>query len=148
MRYVKSKGGTRMKRFSFQPAIDTVFDSALLEQDWKEASVVETIRLGKKCLYYPGMLKVRYLPYEQIQWAYLRAEENRMAVCCRRTIVDIWYLLLYADGKQVAKIEFQKKETAKKVLSHLAENQKHILIGYSEENQKAIEALNERMVLA
>jgi len=125
-----------MNHFSFQPAIEATLESALLEQDWKEARVEEIIRLGQRCLYYPGILKVRYLPYDRIQWAYLRAEENRMAMCCGRVLVDIWYLLLYAEGKQVAKIEFQKKETAKKVLSYLKENQKHILIGYNEENKK------------
>ena len=127
-----------MIHFSFQSVVGTTIDTALLEQDWKEACVLETIRLGQSCLYYPAMLKVRYLPYDKIQWAYLRAEENRMSMCCGRVLVDIWYLLLYVDGKQIAKIEFQKKETAKKALEFLAEHHKHILIGYKEENKKQV----------
>ena len=122
--------------FPFQPAIDVTVDPNLLEQDYKEAQPVDTVHLGKICLYYPSMLKVRYLPYEKIQWAYLRAEENRMSMCCGKTFVDIWYLLLYAEGKQVAKIEFQGKETAKKAQTYLAENHEHILIGFNEENKK------------
>jgi hypothetical protein len=59
-------------------------------------------------------------------------------MCCGKAFVDIWYLLLYTDGKQVAKIEFQKKETAKEALQVLSEANKEILIGYSEENKKQI----------
>ena len=126
--------------FPFQPATDVTVDPAVLEKDYKEAQSVDIIHLGKVCLYYPGMLKVRYLPYEKIQWAYLRAEENRMSMCCGKTFVDIWYMLLYVDGKQMAKIEFQGKETAKKAQTFLAENYGHILIGYTEENRKQMES--------
>jgi hypothetical protein len=59
-------------------------------------------------------------------------------MCCGKTFVDIWYLLLYANGEQVAKIEFQKKETAKKALELLSEINKEILIGYSQENKKQV----------
>ena len=128
--------------FPFQPAIDVTVDPILLEEDYKEAQSVDTMHLGKVCLYYPGMLKVRYLPYEKIQWAYLRAEENRMSMCCGKTFVDIWYLLLYAEGKQVAKIEFQGKENAKKAQNYLAENHGHILIGYNEEHKQRMADLS------
>lgn len=130
-----------MIHFPFQPATDVIWDTDLLEQDYQEARQVDTVRLGARCLYYPGMLKQRYIPYDEIQWAYLRAEENRMSMCCGKTFVDIWYLLLYAHGKQVAKIELQKKETAKEVLALLSEANKDMLIGYNEENKRAAEAL-------
>ena len=127
-----------MSRLSFQSLAGTTIDPALLEQDWKEAHSVDMVRLGQRCLYYPGMLKVRYIPYDRIQWAYLRAEENRMSMCCGRVFVDSWYLLLYVDGEQVAKIEFQKKETAKQVLTALKEANDEILVGYTEENKKRV----------
>lgn len=127
-----------MAHFSFQSVANTTIDPTLLKQDWKEALSLDSLRLGQRCLYYPGMLKVRYLPYDRIQWAYLRAEENRMSMCCGRVLVDIWYLLLYVDGREAAKIEFQKKETARKVLDFLAEHHSHILIGYTEENKRAM----------
>ena len=130
-----------MMHFPFQPATSTTLDTTLLEQDLNNARSVDTIYLGQTCLYYPGVLKLRYLPYDQIQWAYLRAEENRMSMCCGKAFVDIWYLLLYADGKQVAKIEFQKKETAKTALAALTGSHPHILIGYNEENMAAFAAL-------
>ncbi|MBR6527229.1 MAG: hypothetical protein IKT45_04725 [Lachnospiraceae bacterium] len=129
-------GGMEMARFSFQSMTEISMDPVLLERDWKEAHPVDTIRLGQRCLYCPGMLKVRYVPYYQIQWAFLRAQETRMSMCCGRVLVDIWYLLLYADGKEIAKIEFQKKELAKEVLDYLEKNHKHILIGYSEVNKR------------
>ena len=125
-----------MIHFPFQSAVDVTLDTDLLEQDLKGAQSIDSVFFGQKCLYYPGVLKLRYLPYDQIGWAYLRAEENRMSMCCGKTFVDIWYLLLYADGKQVAKIEFQKKELAKEVLDYLEKNHKHILIGYSEVNKR------------
>lgn len=127
-----------MAHFSFQSVANTAIDPTLLKQDWKEALSLDSLRLGQRCLYYPGMLKVRYLPYDRIQWAYLRAEENRMSMCCGRALVDIWYLLLYVDGREAAKIEFQKKETARKVLDFLEEHYSHILIGYTEENKRAM----------
>lgn len=127
-----------MARFSFQSMVDVPMEPGLLEQDWKGARPVDSIRLGQRCLYCPGMLKTRYLPYDRIQWAYLCAQETRMSMCCGRVLVDIWYLLLYAEGREVAKIEFQKKEYAKEVLDHLEKYHKHILIGYSEENKKQV----------
>jgi len=132
-----------MMHFPFEATLSHTppMDPALLKQDFQEADIIDIIRIGQHCLYYPGILKQRYLPYDQIQWAYLRAEENRMSMCCGRVLVDIWYLLLYAGGKQVAKIEFQKKETAKEALAALTGSHKHILIGYSEENKAAFHAL-------
>ncbi len=121
-----------MIHFPFQPATALSLNTDLLEQDLKNARSVDSVFLGQKCLYYPGILKLRYLPYESIQWAYLRAEENRMSMCCGKAFVDIWYLLLYADGKQVGKIEFQKKETAKEALSFLTDHHKHILTPFSD----------------
>ena len=127
-----------MIHFPFQSAVDVTLDTDLLEQDLKGAQAIDSVFFGQKCLYYPGVLKLRYLPYDQIGWAYLRAEENRMSMCCGKTFVDMWYLLLYVDGKQVAKIEFQKKETAKKALNVLSEVNQEILIGYSEENKRQV----------
>ena len=124
-----------MIHLPFHPATSTILDPAVLKQDLQNARPIDTISLGQTCLYYPALLKLRYLPYSKIQWAYLRAEENRMSMCCGKTFVDIWYLLLYAEGKQIAKIEFQKKETAKAALAALAESHEHILIGYSEDNK-------------
>ena len=130
--WIHTQGGISM-HFPFQPVISRSIDPALLEQDYVQARAIDTVHLGQTCLYFPGMLKLRYLPYEEIQWAHLRAEENRMSMCCGKTFVDIWYLLLYAHGKQVAKIEFQHKETAKAALAALAEANSHILIGYTDE---------------
>lgn len=127
-----------MIHFPFQSIVDVTLDASLLEQDLKGAQSIDNVSLGQICLYYSSVLKLRYVPYDQIQWAYLRAEENRMSMCCGKTFVDIWYLLLYADGNQVAKIEFQKKETAKKALAMLSEANKEMLIGYSEENKKQV----------
>ena len=125
-----------MIHFPFQSAVDVTLETDLLELDLKHAQSMDSVFFGDKCLFFPGVLKLRYLSYEQIQWAYLRAEENRMSMCCGKTFVDIWYLLLYANGEQVAKIEFQKKELAKEVLDYLEKNHKHILIGYSEVNKR------------
>ena len=130
-----------MMHFPFQPVAARSLDSALLEQDFQQARSIDMVHLGQACLYFPGVLRLRYLPYAQIQWAYLRAEENRMSMCCGKAFVDIWYLLLYADGKQAAKIEFQKKETAKTALAALTGSHPHILIGYNEENMAAFAAL-------
>lgn len=120
-----------MFHYSFQAAVNDGLEQMLVEVDFRNARPVDTVHLGEKCLYYPHMLKMRYLPYDKIQWAYLRAEENRMSMCCGKAFVDIWYLILYADGKQVAKIEFQKKETAKEALEVLAERAPGCLIGYN-----------------
>ncbi|MBP3701718.1 MAG: hypothetical protein J6I64_07500 [Lachnospiraceae bacterium] len=132
-----------MMHFPFAPAGSAIVDPAVLEQDFQNARPIDAVYLGQQCLYYPGMLKLRYLPCEQIQWAYLRAEENRMSMCCGKAFVDIWYLLLYAEGRQIAKIEFQKKETAKEALAALAESHGHMLVGYSEENKERFAARKE-----
>ncbi len=132
-----------MMHFPFQHTLShsAPLDTAILEEDFQSARAFDPIHVGQHCLYYPGVLKLRYLPCKQIQWAYLRAEENRMSMCCGKAFVDIWYLLLYAEGRQVAKIEFPKKETAKAALAALTESHKHILVGYNEENKAAFHAL-------
>jgi len=96
---------------------------------------VDTVRFGETSFFYSKMLKMCYVPYDSVQWAYLRAEENRMSMCCGRVLVDFWYLLLYAEGKQIAKIEFQKKESAMKVLKWLSERCPQSMIGYNEETK-------------
>ena len=90
----------------FSSATSVVLEHTVLEQDYRDAIRIDQAALGKLCFYCPGLLKLRYLPYDTIQWAYLRAEESHVTMCCGKGYMDIWYLILYAEGKQAAKLEF------------------------------------------
>lgn len=129
--------------FPFQSATSVSLESAILEQDYQNARHIENAALGQQCFYYPAMFRLRYLPYEQLQWAYLRAEENHVTMCCGKGYIDIWYLILYADGRQTAKIEFQKKESAKEVFTSLTEKNPQMLAGFTKENKERYAAIAE-----
>lgn len=127
--------------FPFHPASSSILDSNALETDYKQARSSGATYLGETCLYYPGLLKLQYLPYRAIQWAYLRAEETRMTMCCGKGYLVIWYLVLWADGKQVVKLEFPKKESAEKVLTSLTDKNPDLVVGYTADNKELFAAI-------
>ena len=127
--------------FPFQAASSVTMSPEILEQDYQDAQKVEQVYLGQQCFFYPGMFKLYYIPYSRIQWAYRRAEENHMTMCCGKGYVDIWYLLLYAEGRQIAKLEFQRPESAKEAFACLTGHHPEMLAGYTEENKAAFAQL-------
>lgn len=117
----------------FKSFTGTVLDSKTLEQDLAKADAFYRIAVGKQCIYYTGVLKVTYVPFSDMVWAYLRQEDCSTRMCCGKVDIASFFLMVTVrDGKQ-KKANLERAEDVKAILELLRERVPGIEIGYSKE---------------
>lgn len=66
----------------FRKITDTELDPKILEQDLEQADQFKKIAVGKRCVYFTGLVHTKYLPLSEIIWAYMRQEDCESKMCC------------------------------------------------------------------
>lgn len=84
---------------------------------------------------YPQGLKFLYLPYSEVQWAYIRTQAHRVTLgCCAGDIEEHWVMLSGRDGNITA-VPFERLSHAEAAVQLIRQAAPHIAIGYTEENK-------------
>lgn len=104
-----------------------------LEADFLSATQIESIYMGKTCIYYYKGSHAKILANKDIIWAYLENITHRTYGI--KTGVSK-FLILYTNDKKMYKIPMKKVDNVNVVLNQFSQQQPHIVIGFSEELKK------------
>lgn len=89
---------------------------------------------------FPKGLQLRYLPYNEVQWAYIRTEAHRVTLgCCAGDIEEHWVVLRTRDGSTVS-VPFDRLSHAEAAIRLIAEAAPHIAIGFTAEHRTKFES--------
>lgn len=101
-----------------------------LEEDFRQARDVGGVRLGGRCLYLVKLSGVGYLPYQQVERAWLRQEEVNANLCCGRTNLDQFFLMVQDQEGKTHKAQVISKALGKEALALIAQANPQVEIGY------------------
>ena len=95
--------------------------------------------LGKKItpweIIYPQGMKLLYLPFSEVQWAYIRTQAHRVTLgCCAGDLEEHWLMLVGRDGR-ITSIPFDRLSHAEAAIGLIRRAAPEIAIGYTEDNK-------------
>lgn len=101
-------------------------DKVSLKDEYRNAKQWGEARLGKEHLFYRYFIKIKYLPIEEIERAYLREESGESG---EFLLLESYLMLKTKDGT-LHKLRIEWARNACAVLLHLEKNYPHIAIGF------------------
>ena len=102
-----------------------------LKQQYKSAERWGEVRLGERNLFYRYFIKIRYVPYVEVQRAYLREESGESG----EFLLKEFYLMVQTSDGVLHKLRMERDVNAKAVLSYLKENHKSVTVGFDRLSQ-------------
>ena len=117
----------------FKKIADTELELQTLEQDFEQAEKFKKVAVGKKCIYYMGLMQTKYLPLSEIVWAYMRQEDCEGPMCCGRMGFSSFFLMVTTGDKKQQKTYLDDAKDVKAILALLEERNPRIESGYSKE---------------
>ena len=111
------------------PAPEAVYDR------FRAADDILGTRFSTQEIIYPERLHFNYVPYSELQWAYIRTEAHRVTLgCCAGDLEEHWVVLVSRDGS-VTSVPFDRMSHAEAAIGLIRKAAPHIAIGYTEENK-------------
>ncbi len=104
-----------------------------IEDDYRNATVVETVRVGKNYTFYFKGIKAIVVKNSDIIWAYLKRVTHRTNGIKTHVTRS---LMLNTSNKSLHTIDMRSEDAVGEVIEQYSINNPHIILGYSEELEK------------
>ncbi len=97
--------------------------------DYESAGQYEKTRVGKLGVYYPSGFGVRYIPYNEVEQAFIRVQEVNGRMCCGKAVFHYFRLVLRHGGKEITDIMSENEKLMDDALAAIAKNAPQLKIG-------------------
>lgn len=114
----------------YKPEFPVSYTDEQLEEDLRTARNVGKVRLGELVLFFSRFGGSTFMPYDQVQHAYLRQEEVTAKMCCGRVNFDQFYLMLKGSDGNLRKHQVKDKAAGKYALEYISAKNPSCIIGY------------------
>ena len=88
--------------------------------DYESAAVFEKLRVGNLGVYFRDGLKIRFIPFEYIDRAFIRVQETRSRMCCGQANFNYFRVVFVHDGKEFANYMTEKEKESDEALAAIA----------------------------
>ena len=85
------------KRFA---GVNGSVDSPEVNADYENAQVFEKLRVGALGVYFRDGLRIRYIPYDYMDRAFIRVQETRSRMCCGQANFNYFRVVFVHDGAE------------------------------------------------
>ena len=100
-----------------------------IENDYSSAPVFDRLRIGKTGVFLPSGFKVKYIPYDCFDRAYVMVHETRARMCCASTDFE-YYRMVFMNGEAcTADFMSENKEAMHAALDQLRASAPEITVG-------------------
>lgn len=89
-------------------------------KDYDNAAVYDKLRVGSLGVYFRDGLKTRFIPFEDIDRAFIRVQETRGRMCCGQANWYYYRLVFVHDGKEFADYLSEKEKEMDDALADIA----------------------------
>ena len=100
--------------------VQGTIESAEISADFEQAAVFEKLRVGEKGVYFRDGLRMRFLPYDYIDRAFIRVQETRSRMCCGQANFNYFRVVFVHDGKEFADYMSEKEKEMDDALAAIA----------------------------
>ncbi len=91
--------------------VNGAVDSPEVNADFEAAKVFDKIRVGGLGVYFRDGFRMKFIPYEYMDRAFIRVQETRGRMCCGQANFYYYRIVFVHDGKEIADcISEQEKE--------------------------------------
>lgn len=112
-------------------SVSGTVESAEVCADYESAVKFERLKVGSLGVYYRDGLRTRYIPYESMERAFIRAQEVNGKLCCGNTVFVYFHLIFVVGGKEMGDILTENEKTATDALAAIAAAAPGVKIGYN-----------------
>lgn len=105
-------------------------EAAEVYQDFKGAKDFSKFKIGKMGVYYKENLKLKFLPFDHIERAFIRIHEANAVTCCSCTSYNYYSLEFVHDGKEFKNILSESESLVDEALAYIHELAPAVAIGY------------------
>ena len=97
--------------------------------DFEGAKLFDKLKVGKLGVYYRETLKLRFIPYEFIERAFIRIHEVNGRMCCGNTKFQYFTMVFIHGGKEYGNVISEKEALMDEALALIHEMAPEIAIG-------------------
>lgn len=120
-----------MAESKFVPVLFAGEEITQVEKDYENARRLGNVLVGEWYLFYPSLLRMQYIPIQNIAWAYMRCENNFCSIGCRRAMLPSFLLMIVLSTGARKKISCEDDAQVKEILDELKEKNNGITVGYT-----------------
>ncbi len=105
-------------------------DSAEVYQDFKCAKDFAKLKIGKMGIYYKENLRLKFLPFDFIERAFIRIHEAKAVTCCSCNSYNYYSLEFVHDGKEYKNVLSESESLMDEALAYIQLIAPSVAIGY------------------
>ncbi len=100
--------------------VNGIMDTPEVNADFENAKVFDKLRVGEKGVYFRDGLKMRYIPYDYIDRAFIRVQETRGRMCCGQANWYYYRVVFVHGEKEIADCMSEKEKETDDALAAIA----------------------------
>ena len=97
--------------------------------DFEAAQVFEKVRVGALGAYFKSGLRMKYIPYDYVDKAFIRIHEMDGKCCCGSTKFQYFSLVFVKDGKEIIETLSEDEKSMDEALAAIAKSAPSLKIG-------------------
>ncbi len=100
--------------------INGTVDSPEVNADFESAKVFEKLYVGELGVYFRDGLRMRFVPYDAMDRAFIRVQETRSRMCCGQANFNYYRIVFVHDGKEIANYMSENEQKTDEALAEIA----------------------------
>ena len=105
-------------------------ESVELNEDHETAKLFDKFKIGKLGVYYRDTFKLKFLPYDFIERAFIRIHETNARTCCACNKYRYYTLEFVHDGKEYSNVISENEKLMDDALELIHQMAPQIKIGF------------------
>ena len=103
--------------------------SAKDSADYEQAQVFDKLRVGNEGVYYKDGFRTRFIPYGDMDRAFIRVHEVNGRMCCGSAVFHYFRIVFMRDGKEFGDTVSEKEDVMDRALAAIAAKAPKVAIG-------------------
>lgn len=99
--------------------------------DLEQAQVFDKLRVGSEGVYFREGFRYRFIPYGDMDRAFIRIHEVNGKMCCGKTVFQYFRMVFVKDGKEFADMISENEQAMDQALACIAAKAPQVAIGLS-----------------
>lgn len=113
---------------------------AQYEADYQSAEKFDTVKVGALGVYYKDGLKVRIMPYDELDRVFIRIQEVNGRMCCGSTTFAYYRIVFVRGGKELGDVISENEKAMDDALALIHVKAPGLAIGVAQKEEAPAEA--------
>ena len=97
--------------------------------DYARAQTFDKLHVGDRGVYFKDGFRIRFIPYEEMDQAFIRVHEVNGRLCCGSAVFHYYRMVFMRDGKEFADMISEKEDAMDQALAAIAAKAPAVAVG-------------------